>query len=194
MSFNTISFSKLLEVTARDLNNIKESIRILLVEDDLTEEEKQCLISDAFVEIEHWSRYYRQYKEILDHEVEQLKEENIMLKERLNMMDKVLETRDANSNMVQIDLVELIEKLENITDSYKSAMKAAEHKAAMKEFNKRVASGEVKPAKRADVDDNYIIDMYNKGISAYKIAQSVGMTQQAILYRIKKLKADGIIA
>jgi predicted transcriptional regulator len=87
----------------------------------------------------------------------------------------------------------MIEKLEAIAGSYESAIKAAEHKAAMKTFNQRVASGEVKPAKRADISDEYIIEMYNNNVSAYKIAQSVGMTQQAILYRIKKLKEAGLI-
>jgi predicted transcriptional regulator len=95
--------------------------------------------------------------------------------------------------MVQVDIVEMIEKLDNIANSYESSIKAAEHKAAMKTFNQRVASGEVKPAKRADVTDEDIVNMYNAGMSAYKMAKEIDLTQQAILYRLKKLKESGII-
>ena len=129
-----------------------------------------------------------------------LKEDLAILNEKMNnanykigILQATLEARNNNSNLISVDLVEMIEKLETIADSYESAIKAAEHKAAMKTFNKRVASGDVKPAKRADISDEYIIENVKNGISAYKIAQSVGMTQQAILYRIKKLKENGLI-
>lgn len=129
----------------------------------------------------------------MDTTIEQRTLEVGQLRERLNMMDELMKTKDNNSNMVSIDLIEALDKLEEITVAYKEATKEAEHKAAMKVYKQRLANKEVKPAKRADVSDEYIIEQFKNGVSAYKIAKSVGMTQQAILYRIKKLKEDGLI-
>lgn len=42
------------------------------------------------------------------------------------------------------------------------------------------------PAKRVDVDDNVIVEMYNNGMTPYNIAKQFGMTQPAIIYRLKK--------
>lgn len=231
MSWNTVSYERLLEVTDKDLEVIKHNIGEvyagaksvqsvpgykIISEEDFVE------IANAFSVIEDWSNYYHKHKDIQDSKLEELITENSrltsenkdlrlkvnellrelknqdvtlgQLQGRLEMMNEVIKAKDNNSNMVSVSLVDMVETLENIANSYESAIKSAEHKAAMKTFNQRVASGDVKPAKRADVSDEYIVDLYNKGYSAYKIAQSVGMTQQAILYRIKKLKESGIIS
>lgn len=219
--FSTVSFERLLEVTAKDLNEIKHSLGEVYGDDTIDPEVKHVALADAFKTIDDWSSYFNNFKEIQDSKLDELSRENNRLvdeNKRLNnelnqlttnynkqsvllgnmqatvdYLNKLVEARNNNSNMVQVDLVEMIEKLEAIANSYESAIKAAEHRAAMKTFNKRVASGEVKPAKRADISDEYIIENVNNGISAYKIAQSVGMTQQAILYRIKKLREAGLI-
>lgn len=219
--FNVISFEKLLEVTAEDLAIIRENFGAVYMDETIDPEVKYVALADAFKTIDSWSSYYNRFKEIQDSKLDELSRENARLVDknkrinnelniltdkynkqtelvgqlqgRLEMMNEVIKAKNNNSNMMQVDLVEMIEKLETIADSYESAIKAAEHKAAMKTFNKRVASGEVKPAKRADVSDEYIIEKVKNGVSAYKIAQSVGMTQQAILYRIKKLKEAGLI-
>lgn len=219
--FNRISFEKLLEVTADDLAVIKDNLGTVYMDETIKPDVKYVMLAEAFNTVDHWSYYFNRFKEIQDSKLEELSKENArlvsenkklnaelndlinklnkchgkigMLQERLVHKDSLIEAQDSSSNMVQVDLVEMIEKLEAIADSYESAIKAAEHKAAMKTFNKRVASGEVKPAKRADISDEYIIENVKNGVSAYKIAQSVGMTQQAILYRIKKLKKAGLI-
>lgn len=219
--FSTVSFERLLEVTAKDLNEIKHNLGEVYGDDTIDPEVKHVALADAFKTIDDWSSYFNKFKEIQDSKLDELSRENDHLvdeNKRLNnelnqlttnynkqsvllgntqatveYMNKLVEARNNNSNMVQVDLVEMIEKLEAIANSYESAIKAAEHRAAMKTFNKRVASGEVKPAKRADISDEYIIENVTNGVSAYKIAQSVGMTQQAILYRIKKLREAGLI-
>lgn len=210
-----ISVEKLLERTDSDITDITQSITdaySIAGSLDASDIKDVILVNlaHAFTVLSDWQKYYHHFNEIivnissddgkLKDENDKLQkcidEQNILigqLQSKLNMYNELLSQKNNSSNMVQVDLVEMIEKLETIADSYESAIKAAEHRAAMKTFNKRVASGDVKPAKRADVDDNMIIEMYNKGISAYKIAQSVGMTQQAILYRIKKLKEAGLI-
>lgn len=219
--FSTVSFERLLEVTAKDLNEIKHNLGEVYGDDTIDPEVKHVALADAFKTIDDWSSYFNKFKEIQDSKLDELSrendhlvDENKRLKNELNQLNtnynkqsvllgnmqatvdylnKLVEARNNNSNMVQVDLVEMIEKLEAIANSYESAIKAAEHRAAMKTFNKRVASGEVKPAKRADISDEYIIENVTNGVSAYKIAQSVGMTQQAILYRIKKLREAGLI-
>lgn len=225
MSWNTISFKMALEITYNDLYVIKEKFGNVYFDETLSEDEKNVALADAFNTIKKWSDFYSRYKDIHDSEIDKLNRDNAILlndnkqlnkelKEirekyntqssligqlqgRLEMMDEVIKAKDNNANMVQVDLVEMIEKLETINSSYesaiKSAIKSAEHKAKMKVFNQRVASGDVKPAKRADVSDEYIIEQFKNGLSAYKIAQSVGMTHQAIVYRIKKLKDAGLI-
>lgn len=219
--FNVISFEKLLEVTVEDLAIIRENFGSVYMDETIKPEVKYVMLAEAFKTIDSWSSYFNRFKEIQDSKLDELSRENARLVDknkrinnelniltdkynkqtelvgqlqgRIEMMNEVIKAKNNNSNMMQVDLVEMIEKLETIADSYESAIKAAEHKAAMKTFNQRVASGEVKPAKRADVSDEYIIEQYKNGASAYKIAQSVGMTQQAILYRIKKLKEAGLI-
>lgn len=219
--WNKISFEKLLEVTAKDLAVIRENLGAVYMDETIEPGIKYVMLAEAFNTIDNWSSYFSRFKDIQDSKLDELSRENArlvgenkklndelddlisklnkchgkigMLQERLEQQNKLIEAKNSSSNMMQVDLVEMIEKLEAIAGSYESAIKAAEHKAAMKTFNQRVASGEVKPAKRADISDEYIIENVNNGISAYKIAQSVGMTQQAILYRIKKLKEAGLI-
>lgn len=210
-----ISVEKLLERTDSDITDITQSITdaySIAGSLDASDIKDVILVNlaQAFTSISNWQKYYHHFNEIivnissdddkLKNENDKLQkcidEQNILigqLQSKLNMYNELLSQKNNSSNMVQVDLVEMIERLSTIADSYEAAIKTAEHKAAMKTFNQRVASGEVKPAKRADIDDNMIVEMYNKGISAYKIAQSVGMTQQAILYRIKKLKEAGVI-
>ena len=218
---NTISFERLLEVTADDLAVIRDNLGAVYMDDTIDSETKNVALATAFNTIDSWTSYFNKFKEIQDSKIDELNRANAslvgenkrlnkelddlisklnkchekidMLQEKIAQQEKLIEAKNSSSNMVQVDLVEMIEKLETIADSYESAIKAAEHKAAMKTFNKRIASGEVKPAKRADISDEYIIENVKNGISAYKIAQSVGMTQQAILYRIKKLKENGLI-
>lgn len=219
--FNVISFEKLLKVTAEDLAIIRENFGSVYMDETIDPEVKYVMLAEAFNKIDSWSSYFNRFKEIQDSKLDELNRENDrlvgenkrinnelntltdkynkqtelvgQLQGRLEMMNEVIKAKNNNSNMMQVDLVEMIEKLEAIAGSYESAIKAAEHKAAMKTFNQRVASGDVKPAKRADISDEYIIENVKNGVSAYKIAQSVGMTQQAILYRIKKLKETGLI-
>lgn len=219
--FSTVSFERLLEVTAKDLNEIKHNLGEVYGDDTIDPEVKHVALANAFKTIDDWSSYFNKFKEIQDSKLDELSRENDHLvdeNKRLNnelnqlttnynkqsvllgnmqatveYLNKLVDDKNNSSNMVQADLVEMIKKLEAIANSYESAIKAAEHRAAMKTFNKRVASGEVKPAKRADISDEYIIENVNNGVSAYKIAQSVGMTQQAILYRIKKLREAGLI-
>ena len=126
----------------------------------------------------------------MDTTIEQRTLEVGQLRERINMMDELMKAKENASNLVSIDLIEALDKLEEITVNYKEATEEAEKRA----YNKRVAKGEITPAKRADVSDNYIIELYNEGKSAYKIAKSVGMTPQAILDRIKKLRESGVIS
>jgi predicted transcriptional regulator len=221
MSWNTISFKKLLEITAEDLDVIKENLGIVYGDKTIPAEVRYSALANAFATIEKWSDYYSRYKEVQDSELDKLNRDNAILLQDNNRLHKevkelrekynkqssllgeanakteylneLIKHKDNSSNLVSIDLVEMLNKLETIANSYELTTKAAEHKAAMKTFNGRVASGEVKPAKRADISDDYIIENYNNNVSAYKIAQSVGMTQQAILYRIKKLKEAGLI-
>ena len=218
---DTISFERLLEVTAEDLAIIRDNLGAVYMNETIDSETKNVALATAFNTIDSWSSYFNKFKEIQESKLDELNRanaslinenkklasENSKLKEDLAMINEkmnnanykigtlqaTLEASNNNSNLVSVDLVEMIEKLETIADSYESAIKAAEHKAAMKTFNKRVASGDVKPAKRADISDEYIIENVKNGISAYKIAQNVGMTQQAILYRIKRLKETGLI-
>lgn len=219
--FSTVSFERLLEVTAKDLNEIKHNLGEVYGDDTIDPEVKHVALADAFKTIDDWSSYFNKFKEIQDSKLDELSrendhlvDENNRLKNELNQLNtnynkqsvllgnmqatveylnKLIDAKNNSSNMVQVDLVEMIKKLEAIANSYESAIKDAEHRAAMKTFNKRVASGEVKPAKRADVSDEYIMENVNNGVSAYKIAKSVGMTQQAIIYRIKKLREAGLL-
>ena len=164
--------------------------------DDRTEQ-----LNNENVELKSRIKYLENRVVELDNELEIAKDKNNKhhgkigrLQSELEQLNKSMESKDDNIGLVPVELASMIEKLEDIANSYKEAIKAAEHKAAMKTFNQRVASGEVKPAKRVDVDDKYIAYMYKeKGLSSYKISKLVGMTPQAITYRVNKLKEQGLL-
>lgn len=50
----------------------------------------------------------------------------------------------------------------------------------------RVRTGKVKPAEK-DISDITIAELFKSGLTPYKIGQIVGMTQQGIINRLKRM-------
>ena len=113
--------------------------------------------------------------------------ETAVLKERIKYLEEIIKIKDNNSNLIPVDLVETLNKLDSINTNFESAISAAQHAAAQKVYRQRMSSGEVKPAKRIDVDDEVVKAEYLAGETPNAIAKQFGMTQSAIIYRLKKL-------
>ena len=210
--FDKVSFEKMLSITANDMEKIRDTLSCTMGNiDKITYDELQFALTTVFLTVTDWAEYYNKFKEItelktneLNIENAQLKTENkllkqqlsslkddntdtAVLKERIKYLEEIIKIKDNNSNLLPVDLVETLNKLDNINTNFESAISAAQHAAAQKVYRQRVASGEVTPAKRIDVDDEVIKNEYLAGATPNTIAKQFGMTQPAIIYRLKKL-------
>ena len=209
--FSTVSFEKLLEITAEDLAVIKNNLGEVYANAEVDPEVKLASLADAFNRIESWTSYFNKFKEIQDSKLDEISKENAqlkaenkilkqqlsslkdastetaVLKERIKYLEEIIKIKDNNSNLLPVDLVETLSKLDSINTNFESAIYAAQRDAAQKVYRQRVSSGEVTPAKRLDVDDEVIKADYLAGATPNSIAKRFGMTQPAIIYRLKKL-------
>lgn len=208
MSWNTISFERLLEITDKDLDVIKESLGVVYGDETVPVEVKYVALAEAFATIKEWSDYYSRYKDVQDSEIERLSNSNAILLQdnkrlnkeldilndkynkqaelvgqlqgRLEMMDEVIKAKNSNANMVQVDIVELVETLEK-------ALNTIDENAKVITQTKKVKSkGELAPAFNTEVHTEDIIKAYQLGETPNQIAQKCGMTQSAIIYRLKQ--------
>ena len=210
--FDKVSFEKMLSITANDMEKIRDTLSCTMGNiDKITYDELQFALTTAFLTVTDWAEYYNKFKEVtelktneLNIENAQLKTENkllkqqlsslkddntetAVLKERIKYLEEIIKIKDNNSNLLPVDLIETLNKLDNINKNFESAISSAQHDAARKVYRQRVASGEVTPAKRLDVDDEVIKTEYLAGKTPNAIAKQFGMTQSAIIYRLKKL-------
>ena len=206
--FNTISFEKLLEVTAEDLAVIKDNLETVYMNETISKDVQCAALADAFSKIEYWTSYFNKFKEIQDSKLDELNRENISLVSENNRLknenkvlsaknkelseknskivaqveylEQVLTYKDNSSNMVQVDLVNMVETLEK-------ALNIIEENSSKIINSKRVNSGNFKPAMRIDVDNETVAKQYLSGATPNTIAKQYGMTQSAIIYRLKKM-------
>ena len=210
--FDKVSFEKMLSITANDMEKIRETLSCTMGSlDTITDDELQFVFTTVFLTVTDWSEYYNRFKEVtelkandLNIENAQLKAENkllkqqlsslkdastetAVLKERIKYLEEIINIKDNSSNLLPVDLVETLNKLDSINTKLESAISDAQHYAAQKVYRQRMSSGEVKPAKRIDVDDEVVKAEYLAGETPNAIAKRFGMTQPAIIYRLKKL-------
>lgn len=206
--FNMISFEKLLEVTAEDLAIIRENFGSVYMDETIDPEVKYIMLAEAFNKIDSWSSYFNKFKEIQDSKLDELSRENARLvgenkrlnkeldilvknyneqsvllgdmQARIEMYDELVKAKDNSSNMVSVDIVELVETLEK-------ALNTIDENAKVITQTKKVKSkGELAPAFNTEVRTEDIIKAYQLGETPNQIAQKCGMTQSAIIYRLKQ--------
>lgn len=202
--FSTVSFERLLEVTAKDLNEIKHSLGEVYGDDTIDPEVKHVALADAFKTIDDWSSYFNKFKEIQDSKLDELSrendhlvDENKRLKNELNQLNtnynkqsvllgnmqatvdylnKLVEARNSNSNMVQVDLVEMIESLEKAVNLIDENAKALSLSKKLKAEPRVNMHGEEHPRYRNDIDNDSLVADYKSGMilkdlsSKYKIS------------------------
>lgn len=206
--FDTISFEKLLEVTAEDLAVIKNNLGIVYMNETVSKDVQCAALAEAFNKIESWTSYFNKFKEIQDSKLDELNranaslvsenkklvsenkklsaenkelsEKNSKIIARVEYLEQVLTSKDNSSNMVSVDIVELVSTLEK-------ALNIIEENSSKIINSKRVNSGNFKPAMRIDVDNETVAKQYLSGATPNKIAKQYGMTQSAIIYRLKKM-------
>ena len=200
--FNTISFEKILKVTAEDLAVIKNNLGIVYGDETISTEVRLATLADTFSKIESWTSYFNKFKDIQDSKLDEISKENAqlkaenkllkqqlsslkdastetaVLKERIKYLEEVLNIKDNNSNLVSIDLVDRLDSLDEVIKIIRENAKTIAYKGNVKEF---------KPAKRIDISDDDIRDRYLAGETAYKIAKDCGLTAGAIVYRLKQM-------
>lgn len=206
--FNVISFERLLEVTAEDLAIIRENFGAVYMDETIKPEVKYVMLAEAFKTIDSWSSYYNRFKEIQDSKLDELNRENARLVDenkrlnkeldkivknyneqsvllgdmqaRIEMYDELVKAKDNSSNMVSVDIVELVETLEK-------ALNTIDENAKVITQTKKVKSkGELAPAFNTEVRTEDIIKAYQLGETPNQIANKCGMTQSAIIYRLKQ--------
>ena len=200
--FNTISFEKILKVTAEDLAVIKNNLGIVYGDETISTEVRLATLADTFSKIESWTSYFNKFKDIQDSKLDEISKENAqlkaenkllkqqlsslkdastetaVLKERIKYLEEVINIKDNNSNLVSIDLVDRLDSLDEVIKIIRENAKTIAYKGNVKEF---------KPAKRIDISDDDIRDRYLAGETAYKIAKDCGLTAGAIVYRLKQM-------
>lgn len=202
--FSTVSFERLLEVTAKDLNEIKHSLGEVYGDDTIDPEVKHVALADAFKTIDDWSSYFNKFKEIQDSKLDELSRENDHLvdeNKRLNnelnqlttnynkqsvllgnmqatvdYLNKLVDAKNDSSNMVQVDLVEMIEKLEKAVNLIDENAKALSLSRKLKTEPRVNMHGAEHPRYRNDIDNNSLVADYKSGMilkdlsSKYKIS------------------------
>lgn len=202
--FSTVSFERLLEVTAKDLNEIKHSLGEVYGDDTIDPEVKHVALANAFKTIDDWSSYFNKFKEIQDSKLDELSRENDRLvdeNKRLNnelnqlttnynkqsvllgnmqatveYLNKLVDTKNNSSNMVQVDLVEMIEKLEKAVNLIDENAKALSLSRKLKTEPRVNMHGEGHPRYRNDIDNDSLVADYKSGMilkdlsSKYKIS------------------------
>ena len=206
--FDTISFEKLLEVTVDDLTKIRDNLGAIYMYEKIPSDAKYVALANAFKTINEWTSYFGRFKEIQDSKLDELKNENVclvsennrlnkelnkltdkynkqaelvgQLQGRLEMMNEVIKAKNNNANMVQVDIVELIESLERTLNTIETNAKVITQAKKVK------LKGELAPAFNNEVRTEDIIKAYQLGETPNQIAQKCGMTQSAIIYRLKQ--------
>ena len=206
--FNTISFEKLLEVTVEDLTEIRNNLGAIYMYEKIPSDAKYVALANAFKTINEWTSYFSRFKEIQDSKLDELNRENArldsenkklnnelnrlndkynkqnelvgQLQGRLEMMNEVIKAKDNNVNMVSVDIVELVETLEKVLNTID------ENAKVITQTKKVKSKGELAPAFNTDVHTEDIIKAYQLGETPNQIAQKCGMTQSAIIYRLKQ--------
>lgn len=202
--FSTVSFERLLEVTAKDLDEIKHSLGEVYGDDTIDPEVKHVALADAFKTIDDWSSYFNKFKEIQDSKLDELSRENDHLvdeNKRLNnelnqltinynkqsvllgnmqatvdYLNKLVEAKNNSSNMVQVDLVEMIESLEKAVNLINENAKALSLSKKLKDEPRVNMHGEEHPRYRNDIDNDSLVADYKSGMilkdlsSKYKIS------------------------
>ena len=202
--FSTVSFERLLEVTAKDLDEIKHSLGEVYGDDTIDPEVKHVALADAFKTIDDWSSYFNKFKEIQDSKLDELSRENDHLvdeNKRLNnelnqlttnynkqsvllgnmqatveYLNKLVDAKNNSSNMVQVDLVEMIESLEKAVNLINENAKALSLSKKLKDEPRVNMHGEEHPRYRNDIDNDSLVADYKSGMilkdlsSKYKIS------------------------
>ena len=202
--FETITFERLLEVTAKDLNEIKHSLGEIYGVDTIDPEVKHVALADAFNTIDSWSSYFGKFKEIQESKLDELNrannhlvDENKRLNNELNQLttdynkqsvllgnmqatvdylNKLVEAKSNSSNMVQVDLVEMIESLEKAVNLIDENAKALSLSKKLKTEPRVNMHGKEHPRYRNDIDNDSLVADYKSGMilkdlsSKYKIS------------------------
>jgi hypothetical protein len=210
--FNIISFEKLLQVTADDLAVIKENFGRVYMDDSLSDDTKIVLLAEAFNTIDDWCTYFNRFKEIQDSKLVELNNENIRLKEensRLNneldeivkkfngqsrrigelnakveYLNELINAKNTTSNMVQVDLVEMIEKLDNVANLINENAKALSLSRKLKNEPRVNMHGAGHPRYVKKFKNEDLINDYESGMILKDLADKYGLSIPGIRNRL----------
>lgn len=190
--FDVISFKKLLEVTADDLAVIKENLGAVYMDETVSDDVKYVALAEAFTTIDSWTSYFKRFKEIQDNKLDELNRENAQLvdenkklrekvkelMEKINKhhgmigklqatvdyQNKLIEIKNSSSNMLPVDLIEIIEKLDNAVNLIDENAKALSLSKKLKTEPRVNMHGEEHPRYRNDIDNDSLVADYQAGM------------------------------
>lgn len=218
MSWNTVSFERLLEVTDEDLESIKNSIEHVYVRAKSVNNYKVISEKD-FVEltytfslINEWSAYYHKHKSIQDSKLEELTTENSkltsenkdlrlkvnelirqlnnqnvtlgQLQGRLEMMDRLIEAKNNNSNMVSVSLVDMVETLEKAVNLINENAKALTLSKKLKTEPNVNKHGAEHPRFNDNVKNEDLVEDYKSGMLLKELSEKYGLSIPGIRNRL----------
>lgn len=197
-----ISMEKLLERTDSDITDITQSITEAYsiaggLDDSNIKDAILVNLEQAFTSISDWQKYYHHFNEIVvnissdssklkdanDKLTKKVEEQSVLISQlqtELSVANELINQKNNSSNMVQVDLVEMINTLE-------AAINIINDNASKIVNSERIKRGNFTPAKRIDVSDDVIKDLYLNNETPNAIAKRFGMTQPAIIYRLKQM-------
>lgn len=143
--------------------------------------ELMYLVAEVDDFVSYWKKYTASFNEAVDKDVDNLEIDNRTLKEEV---DKLKGENKA--------LKEEVSRLESLiasqtTDRANQLLDLIEARIGQIAQSEKLKRKEITPALRVDISDKEIIEMFKSGMTAYRIGKACGMTQQAIIYRLKKL-------
>ena len=211
-----ISMEKLLERTDNDVTDVTQSITdaySLAGCLDASNVKDAILVNlaHAFTVLSDWQKYYSHFNEIVvnissdssklkdanDKLQKYIDEQNILigqLQAKLNMTNELLNQKNNSSNMVQVDLVEMINTLDDAVQSINNIVGLVDENVKSIALSHKLKTtprvnmhGEEHPRYRNDIDNNSLIDDYQSGMILKDLSEKYHISIPGIRNRLMDL-------
>ena len=204
-----ISIEKLLERTDNDVTDVTQSITdaySLAGSLDYSNVKDAILLNlaNAFTVLSDWQKYYHHFNEIVvninndndklidtnDKLAKKVEEQSVLinkLQTELSIANELINQKNNSSNMVQVDLVEMIESLEKAVNLIDDNAKALTLSKKLKTEPRVNMHGEEHPRYRNDIDNNSLIADYQSGMILKDLSEKYHISIPGIRNRLMDL-------
>ena len=211
-----ISIEKLLERTDNDVTDVTQSITdaySLAGGLDSSDIKDAILLNlaNAFTVLSDWQKYYHHFNEIVvninndsdklidtnDKLAKKVEEQSVLinkLQTELSIANELINQKNNSSNMVQVDLVEMIEKLDGAVQSINGIVGLVDENVKSIALSHKLKTtprvnmhGEEHPRYRNDIDNNSLIADYQSGMILKDLSEKYHISIPGIRNRLMDL-------